>query len=254
MTVQSEREAAAVAFSKLSFLALAHSNVFRLLALAFYDPTAEFVQQLISGSYVAELRGYYSDLVAHHHINLEALDQLKADQASLIDRVPQELLKELKVEYARLFIGPGRPAVQPYETFYDEASISSGRPLLIVSPAAMTVEQAYREAGLALPKALQEPPDHIAIELEFLYYLSKKESDGWATGDNVGAKKWRRRELAFIDGHIGRWGQQFCGKVEAESQHSFYRAIAHFGNALIRLEGSNSAEDAIENATPVLAD
>jgi TorA maturation chaperone TorD len=244
VVVQTKPDAADAAFSKLAFIAMARANVFRLLAFTFYDPTLEFVQQLVSGSYISELHGYYSDLVTHHNGGIEALEPLKEYQPSLSVRDPSELLKEVKVEYARLFIGPGNVAVQPYETFYDERLTSESQPLLMVSPAAITVEKAYREAGLAMSKV--EPPDHFAVELEFLFYLSKKESDSWAAGDNADAKNWRRRELAFMDGHLGKWGQRFCSKVETESLHPFYCSIAYFARILLRLEGSNAVTSDVD--------
>jgi len=246
VVVQTKPDAADAAFSKLAFLAMARANVFRLLAVAFYDPTQKFVEQLVSGSYISELHGYYSDLVTHHNGGIEALEPLKEYQSSLSGHDPAELLKELKIEYARLFIGPGHPAVQPYETFYDEKLKGDSQPLLMVSPAAMAVEKAYREAGIAMSKELREPPDHFAVELEFLFYLSKKESDAWAAGDNEDAKNWRRRELAFMDGHLGNWGQRFCSKIETESLHPFYCSIAYFARILLRLEGSNAVTSDVD--------
>jgi TorA maturation chaperone TorD len=234
-------EAAEAAYAKLSFMALARANLFRLVAESFYNPTPEFIQQLLSGAYLSELNGYYSDLASHHPNGEEALLPLKKYQEELSDYDPDELLKEMKVEYARLFIGPGTPVVQPYETFYDERMTKESQPLLMVSPAAMAVEKIYREAGVAMAKKLQEPPDHFTVELEFLYYLSKKESDAWAEADNASANDWHRQGLAFIDGHLGDWGLRFCSKVQTESTHPFYRSITYFSGALIKLVGSNAA-------------
>jgi putative dimethyl sulfoxide reductase chaperone len=241
MVVETKPDAATAAFSKLAFIAMARANIFRLLTLAFYDPTQDFVQQLASGSYVSELHGYYSDMVSHYHIGVDALTPLKDYQSGLSEHDLAELLKGMKVEYARLFIGPGIPVVQPYETFYDEKLKNTSQPLLMVSPSAIAVENAYLEAGLAVAENKRTPPDHFAVELEFLYYLSKKESDAWAESDNTAAKKWRRRELAFIDGHLGCWGQRFCSKVQKESFHPFYRSITFFAGTLLKLEGSSTA-------------
>lgn len=233
-------DAAISAFSKLALMSVARASVFRLLATAFYDPTPELVQQLVSGTYISELNGYYADLVSYYRRGQDALSGLMALQSELGARDQAELLKELRVEYARLFIGPGHPAVQPYETFYDPKQSAETTPLLMVSPAAMAVEQAYLDAGLAMSSNRREPPDHFAVELEFSYYLSKKESDAWAERANADAKKWRRRELAFIDGHLGCWAQAFCEKVQAESTEPFYRALAGFASILLRLEGSHA--------------
>lgn len=239
-------EAVNAAFSKLAGIALARANAFSLLAIAFFDPTEEFAKHLVSGAYLSEVNAYFQDLTRRQPAARQALDPLKALQAQLAKCSPQALLHDLKVEYARLFIGPGRMRVPPYETFYGPKNKES-QPLLMVSPAALAVETAYHEAGVAITNTLREPPDHFATECEFLYYLSKKESDAWAEGDNDAAKLWRRRQLAFLDGHLGKWGCEFCRRVEAESQGSFYQAAAHYGAALILLEGADSIQ---ENGSP----
>jgi putative dimethyl sulfoxide reductase chaperone len=241
MTVQTNIDAESVAFSKLALISMARANVFRLLASFFYDPTQEVVEQLISGSYISELNGYYNDLVSFHHSGVDALEPLKKYHGSLSTFDLDEMLKELKVEYARLFIGPGTPVAQPYETFYNENMTSESQPLLMISPAAMAVEKAYRDAGVEMSKQLREPPDHFAVELEFLYFLSKKESDSWTEGNIDAANKWRRTQLAFIDGHLGCWSESFCNKIREESTHPFYRALAYFSDILLKLEGSNPA-------------
>ncbi len=244
MTNETNPEAIDNAFSRLAQVALARANVFGLLAFAFFDPNDEFVGQLISGSYVSEIHGYFQDL-ANRQISSDeartAFAPLKKAQAELAQSKPDELLRAMKVEYARLFIGPGHAAVPPYETFYGPRG-KDNSPLLMVSPEAMAVEAAYREAGVAISSDLREPPDHFATECEFLYYLCKIESDSWAEGNNEDAKKWRRHQLAFIDGHFARWGVQFCRDVETVSRHPFYQAIAHLGQTIIHIEGSDSIE------------
>lgn len=245
MAAQPKSEAANTAFSKLSYLALARSRVFGLLAIAFFDPNADLVDQVLSGSYFSELHAYFHDLSIRQPDAMQALDALKSYQAGLTGTEPDELLKTLKVEYARLFIGPGPMLVPPYETFYGQKTKDSA-PMIMVSPEAMAVENAYRESGLAISNDLREPPDHFATEAEFLYYACKKESDAWAAGENSVAKKWRRRELAFIDGHLGQWGRQFCQDVEKQTWHLFYAAIAHFAETFIMLEGSDAFENSPE--------
>jgi TorA maturation chaperone TorD len=239
LPVELTPDAADEAFSQLSLTALARSKVFGSIALAFFDPTPEIVQDLLSGSFVSELDGSSHDLAVHHKATTESLEPLKTYQVRLAGHNPGQLLKEMKVEYARLFIGPSRPTVRIYETFYANQG-SESTPLLIVSPTAKAVEEAYREGGVAMAAGPREPPDHFATEAEFLYYLCKKESDGWAERDNVVAQLWRRRELAFLDGHLGRWGCQFCRQVEQESSHPFYQAAAHFARDFLQMEGSDA--------------
>lgn len=248
MSVEPKFEAINAAYSRLAHIALARANAFGLLAIAFFDPTEDFANQLVSGSYLSEVNSYFQDLTSRQPTARQALEPLKALQATLAEANPQRLLRELKVEYARLFIGPGRMRVPPYETFYGVKSGNS-QPLLMVSPAAIAVENAYRQAGVAVSRDLREPPDHFATEAEFMYYLCKKESDAWAEGDNDNARSWRRRQLAFLDGHLGKWGCEFCRQVEENSRHPFYKAAASYAVGLIELEGSDSIQQDVTEQT-----
>lgn len=234
-------KASDIAFEKLAQISLARSNVFGLLTFAFFDPTPDFVDRLIDQSFVSELNAYFKDLIARQPSLIHALDPLKEYSSNLADSEPDELLHELKREYARLFIGPAKMIVPPYETFYG-SNYQGKDTLLMVNRAAISVENAYRDSGLIMSKDLREPPDHFATEIEFLYYLARQESDAWSDGNNAGAKKWRRKQLAFLDGHLAKWGCEFCQAVEAKSTHAFYRAIAHFGEAFIQLEGSDAIQ------------
>jgi TorA maturation chaperone TorD len=239
-------KAADAAFEKLSHIALARANVFGLLARAFFDPTGDLVQKLQSGAFVSELHVYFRDLLTQQVHRGEVtdllypLEPLHAVQSDLATVDPDTLLKALKVEYARLFIGPGSPEIPPYETFYNP---NNSRPLLMVSVEAAAVEKAYHKAGVAITAGLNEPPDHFATEAEFLYFLCGQESDCWSAGDNRGAKKWRRMELDFLEKHLGRWGGDFCQRVETESIHPFYRSAAHFAGAFIKMESTHSTEE-----------
>lgn len=214
--------------------ASARANAFGLLALAFLDPDEELVQRLAGGSFVATLETATGELAA--------LESLRAVQASFAESDPAASLKALKVEYARLFIGPGRAVVSPYETIYDSQA-KAVRPLLMVSPAAVAVEQAYREAGVALAGGLSEPPDHFATEAEFLYYLGQKEAECWAAGAEAGAREWRRKGTSFLIDHLGGWGREFCRLVAAQSGHPFYSSVAHFAATFLAL-GENDVEPA----------
>jgi len=133
-----------------------------------------------------------------------------------------DLLHELKVEYARLLIGPGRMLVPPYETLYAPKAKERNL-LLMVSPESLAVERAYCEAGVAISNGLREPPDHFAAGAEFVCSLSKKEAEAGAASDNTSAKIWRWSELTFPDEHLGKWGCRFCHQVETESHHPFNR-------------------------------
>jgi TorA maturation chaperone TorD len=229
--------------SRLANYAFARSNMFSLIAVSFFDPTSELAQRLIDGSLISEFESSYQDLVTYqaagnkNALQPEVLESLKETQERYINQNPDDLLTELKIEYARLFIGPGIPVVPPYETFYQGKKKEESLPLLMVSPAAIAVENAYRQAGIKISADLNEPPDHFATEVEFLYFLCRKEAESWARGKEEDAKKWAEMQASFIDNHLGQWGEQFCQEVEDKSSHPFYKAMASTAIIFLRVRG-----------------
>jgi TorA maturation chaperone TorD/Fe-S-cluster-containing hydrogenase component 2 len=126
---------------------------------------------------------------------------------------PQE---GLEVEYARLFVGPGRPVAHPYESVYRE-----GR---VMGDCTLAVRQSYVTEGLA-PQG-HSLPDHVAVELEFMAHLARQEAEAWERGDEEEVRACLRRQEAFLGEHLGRWLPRFCQQVLASEAHSFYANLA----------------------------
>jgi len=215
----------------------ARANLYALVARGFFDPTAELVASLADGSLRAEVAAVVAGvpLAAESptlHQTLESLDALAAEAAS---RDPDATLHELKVEFARLFLGPGRPAVLPYETFYGRQYKDSS-PTLMLSPEAESVGQAYRQAGVALANAKNEPTDHFATECEFVYYLCTQELASMARDDQATAALWQAKRVAFLDDHLARWYGRFLTAVEEGARAEFYRVWARLAAALIAVD------------------
>jgi TorA maturation chaperone TorD/Fe-S-cluster-containing hydrogenase component 2 len=126
---------------------------------------------------------------------------------------PQE---GLEAEYTRLFVGPGRPVAHPYESVYRE-----GR---VMGDCTLAVRRSYAAEGLA-PEG-HSLPDHVAVELDFMAHLARREAQAWERGDEEEALAYMRRQEAFLGEHLGRWLPRFCQQVLASEVHSFYANLA----------------------------
>ena len=126
---------------------------------------------------------------------------------------PQE---GLEAEYARLFVGPGRPVAHPYESVYRE-----GR---VMGDCTLAVRQSYVAEGLA-PEG-HSLPDHVAVELEFMAHLARREAEARERGDEEGALVYLRQQEAFLSEHLSRWLPRFCQRVLAGEAHPFYADLA----------------------------
>jgi TorA maturation chaperone TorD len=75
-------------------------------------------------------------------------------------------------------------------------------------------------------------PDHVATELGFMAYLAMQEAE--AQGKD--ALVWLDKERAFLRDHLIVWLPRFCQRVQAESQHPFYTALAELAMTFVSLD------------------
>ncbi len=128
--------------------------------------------------------------------------------------------EELLVEYARLFVGPYELKAAPYGSVYLE---TGGKIMGDSTIAAATV---YKEEGLSLDENFNEIPDHIAAELEFMYYLAFKEVEALEKNDAEKAAYFLNRQEYFLRTFLGAWVAPFRGKIKQGTENEFYQALA----------------------------
>jgi len=227
-------DAAVTAFHKLGYVAQHRSDLYRLFALSFSNPTGDLIADLQSGALVDNLQtGFDALAINETHYGL-ALQELTDFPNKHQTYNPADLLSQLRVEYMRLFIGPRQPVVPIYETLHREPTGQGTRPMLLVSETAQAVDQRYRQAGVQT--ITREAPDHLTTELEFLVYLCGKEALAWQADNNTMGKKWRRLEREFLDAHLGVWGLPLFHQVRELAAERFYQHLAALAETFLHME------------------
>ncbi|MFC1891311.1 molecular chaperone [Thermodesulfobacteriota bacterium] len=135
----------------------------------FWGPEKRICQELLEGHYLRSL----TEL---EDVNADLKDYLEKVQ-NLLGKYPDSsaLFEDLEIQYVRLFISRRGGIKTP---LYQSCYISENAPLM-GEPARIMTEK-LRAAGLNLDATLNEPPDHIAIQGEYLYFLLEK---GWKDSD-----------------------------------------------------------------------
>lgn len=128
------------------------ADIFKLLAACFYKPEKEV---LIDNDLTGTLASLVKDIS----------DKAYRGAMQMKEALKKYSIEELQVEYTRLFIGPFGVAVPPYGSYYLE---KTGE---VMGETTRDVLTLYRKEGLVIDKEFTELPDHIAVELEFVYYL-----------------------------------------------------------------------------------
>jgi DMSO reductase family type II enzyme chaperone len=90
------------------------------------------------------------------------------------------------------------------------------------------LEREYAAAGLRVSSDVRTPPDHVAIELEFMALLCGHEVQAWGNGERestTSLTRLLRREVDFLERHLGVWLPLFAARVAAEAPGSLYAQI-----------------------------
>jgi TorA maturation chaperone TorD len=179
-------------------------NCFKLLAACFYEPD--------------------KDLLLEEQV-CENLSKLLDTWASGAAKAAGEMTLSLKtcsqdqlsIDHAALFVGPFELIAAPYGSVYKEQNRQ------VMGKSTIDVLRFYQDAGLAVE--IKEPPDHIAIELEFMYYLCTKEADSLANGHQEEAEKFRSLQRQFFQTSL-EWVPRFCETIKLGTSNPFYSGLA----------------------------
>jgi TorA maturation chaperone TorD len=136
-------------------------------------------------------------------------------------------LEELAVEYARLFIGPNNPPAVPFASFY------LSRSNLLITDETVEVRRRYLEAGVGVKELYTIPEDHIAIELDFLYFLTEKILENLEKNELNEASRLFEIRNNFINDHMKRWVPVFTEKIINNTNENFYKGCAFILKGLL---------------------
>lgn len=179
------------------------SNCCKLLAACLYEPDkALFMEESVPDN-LQKL--------------LSTLDPALAEQAATFrnefENSPEE---QLKVDYAALFVGPFELQAPPYGSVYMEKGGT------VLGETTIAVHRYYEQYGLSLD--IQEPADHIAIELEFMSLLAGRETEAILSGDEREAEKLLEAQVQFFDQFMV-WIPEFCSRIEKCAHTAYYRSL-----------------------------
>ena len=188
-------------------------DIYRLLADCFHLPNENLKQNWVRLSSTMDT---FCEEAAQHALvkknDLEGMDDLDS----------------LKIDYARLFVGPYTLAAPPYGSVYLEGK------RLVMGNSTVDAQKRYRKAGLNIAEEFKEAPDHITVELEFMHFLIFKEIEA-ASNSNIEAfGNYLREQQSFLEDHLGAWQSEFTDNVIANSDTEFYKVLAKTTNIFVK--------------------
>ncbi len=110
----------------------------------------------------------------------------------------------------------------PYETFYirEDAMIESGGENSVID--------FYERFDFIVEKdkARVVSPDHIGVEMEFLYKLISSEKEALTDSNEDIANELRDLQIEFLEKHLLKWAPLYFINVKNEAQTPFYHDSA----------------------------
>lgn len=193
--------------------ATAREDLCRFLSACYYEPASEFAEEHL----------FENMVIAAQRLDADLARQARA----LGDEFAAQDLEALLIDYTRLFLGPLEALAKPYGFSW----LPAPPPTEDNPPPA--VMELYSEGGFDIDPEFMELPDHVAVELEFLYLLNFK----LQRADNAAEQQaLLTLKQCFLSEHLGVWIAPFSAAVANNAQTAFYRALAALTARFVQLE------------------
>lgn len=184
----------------------AAATAYRLLSACYYQPEEAFVEENLFGQLAQALAVVFPQAVP-------AVERLST---SFLEVGADPLL----LDYTRLFLGPFGILAKPYGSIYLDGERQ------VMGESTMRTLNLYRQVGFDVDDDFREAPDHVAVELEFLYLLTQLTAMKMAEGDTAEVERITSLKRQFLAEHLGQWIGIFADKVRAGTETDFYRELA----------------------------
>lgn len=194
---------------------VARADLVRFLAACYYEPGPEFAEE-----------GLFESMAA----TAARVDPgLGREAARLGEAFAAAELGTLLVDYTRLFLGGSEIIAKPYESVWRSGSGAGDQTAALLD--------LYAQGGFEVDQDFRDLPDHIAVELEFLYLLIYQDA----------ARPLRER---FLHEHLAAWVPAFTDAAQGGAQTTFYRQLAGFTSQVLAKEASRAAPDEAAAVAP----
>ena len=202
--------------------ATAREDLCRFLSACYYEPSGAFAEEHLFDSMLTAATCLHPDLVAHAR--------------KLGEAFAAQDLETLLVDYTRLFLGPIDTLASPYGSRWTHAPAQTEDNL------PLAVLDLYSEGGFETDAEFVDLPDHVAVELEFLYLLNFNKNRAAQAGRFDEADATETLKQRFLAEHLGSWIAPFSMAVQAGAETAFYRELAALTERFVRMEsGASSA-------------
>ncbi|MBR5474927.1 MAG: molecular chaperone TorD family protein [Lachnospiraceae bacterium] len=162
----------------------------------------------------------------------------------------EKFMDNLKSEYTKLLIGPGRLVAYPWESTYN------GKENLLFQESTLRVRQFYRTYGYLPQEYPHVADDHIALELHFMAKLSQRALDAFQADDLETCHNLLDGQKVFLKYHMLNWIPQYAENIKKSKTAHMYPQFAQGVDAFIKIDDEfiQEATDWIDTALEAQAE
>lgn len=156
--------------------------------------------------------------------------------SSLEDSDIAEVTQDVRSEFCALFLN-----MSAHPVFTSESVYLSDNHIIMQEPRDQVVD-AYRSFGVAVDSgSFDWPEDHISMEMQFMAFLCKRESELCSSmGEGLSCAEGERSsaeagidavgdaQKAFFSEHLDRWAPLFASELSRYAETLFYKGIAEY--------------------------
>ena len=199
-----------------------------VLSQFYWGPAAEGGREILRRNYLKSFEAL-KPIVGYEPPGI--FDELKAINTSFADE--DEFFQYLEQSYVRLFINSRDGITAPLYASCYEAGSAPGRDAPLMGPPAVLMKERFESKGLSLGDHIHEPPDHLAIELEYLYFLLER---SWSDDDAA----LKDEAVSFAGEIMLPWVTKFQKRLVAvETECRFYQLTTSILYAILRFIGES---------------
>ena len=144
------------------------------------------------------------------------------------------ILEQLAIEFARLFLGPGKH-ISPHE------SVQIRQDGILNDATTARVSHFIEVAGYEFRSGSKRYPDHICSEFEFMEALISKQVKAITNGDLREAETSEMLQDEFLRQHLVLWIPLFCDEIEQSAKLPLYKALGRVVSTFIKMESEQSS-------------
>lgn len=137
----------------------------------------------------------------------------------------EDAVRDVSVEYTKLFVGPPSPQAAPWETMNGatETTVGFGEPTF-------QMKQLLREAGLEVSNSNNQYEDHMGIELLYASELARRAAQ---EADDQQVQQVVNQLGGFLAEHPLKWVDTFASKVQAAAPGGYFERLLALAKALM---------------------